>query len=177
MPRSTHRAAPTPPGGLSRRTPDAAVPLRPLGRLHDVASALTALLASDLKEHGLTAPAFHILAVLRRAGPDHRLTTGRLAAIDMVTCSGMTVRADKLEKSGLVVRERDENDRRVVHLRLTERGLRLTDRVLAGLHAREARLTAGFDADELRALAGLADRLERALQHSAGAFRPVPPPH
>ncbi|WP_161801035.1 MarR family winged helix-turn-helix transcriptional regulator [Kitasatospora griseola] len=184
MPRNIRGGAPIPPGAPSRRTPEAlgaesapaTVPLRPLGRLYEVASTLTAQLAADLKEHGLTAPTFHILAVLRQAGPAHRLTTGQLAAIDMVTCSGMTVRADKLERSGLIVRERDEHDRRVIHLRLTGRGLDLTDRILAGQHAREARLMAALDTDELQALARLADTLERALQHVADD-PPAAPPH
>ncbi|PJN26020.1 MarR family winged helix-turn-helix transcriptional regulator [Kitasatospora sp. CB02891] len=179
MSRNTLEGTPASPGDPSRGTPEAPAtasgPLRPLGVLHHVASTLTAQLAADLKAHGLTAPTFHILAVLRKAGPADRLTTGQLAAIDMVTCSGMTVRADKLERTGLIVRERDEHDRRVIHLRLTERGLDLTDRILAGQHAREARLMAALDTDELQALAKLADALERALQHAADGPPPAPP--
>lgn len=65
----------------------------------------------------------------------------------------MTVRADKLEREGLITRERDEQDRRIIHLRLTEYGLDLTDRLLAHCHATEQQLLATLDADEHHRLA------------------------
>ncbi|MFJ9445976.1 MarR family winged helix-turn-helix transcriptional regulator [Kitasatospora sp. NPDC101235] len=144
-------------------------PLRPLGRLYRIAVLWKARLEPALKEHGLTAANFHVLVTLRQAGPSHRLTTGQLAALDMVTCSGMTVRADRLEKEGLITRERDDRDRRIIHLRLTDRGVDLVDRLLAHYYAVEEQLTATLDADEHRVLTKLADSLERSLEHPADA--------
>ncbi|MBO1415122.1 MarR family winged helix-turn-helix transcriptional regulator [Streptomyces sp. FH025] len=138
-------------------------PLRPLGRLYRIAALWKARLEPVLKESGLSAAHFPMLVTLRQAGPSHRLTTGQLAALDMVTCSGMTIRADKLEKEGLITRERDDGDRRIIHLRLTERGVDLVDRLLAHYYAAEEELMATLDADEHLVLTKLADRLESSL--------------
>ena len=43
----------------------------------------------------------------------------------MVTVSNLTGIVDRLEEKKLVSRKRDENDRRVVHVVLTERGVKL----------------------------------------------------
>ncbi|MFD7846426.1 MarR family winged helix-turn-helix transcriptional regulator [Nocardia sp. NPDC059764] len=145
---------------------------RPLGRLYRIAALWKAQLAPVLKQHGLNAASFHVLVTLRRADAAHSLTTSQLAALDMVTCSGMTVRADKLERAGLITRERDEQDRRIIHLRLTEYGLDLTDRLLAHYHTTEQQLLATLDADEHLALERLVSSLERSLHRDADG--PIP---
>ncbi|MGK4584174.1 MarR family winged helix-turn-helix transcriptional regulator [Kitasatospora sp. HPMI-4] len=185
MPWSTSEGAPTPFGRAARSTPQApagtphpGVPHsvvaspRLLGRLYRVVALWKAQLEPVLKDHGITAANFHVLATLRRAGPSHRLTTSQMAAIDQVTCSGMTVRADSLERKGLIIRERDEHDRRIIHLRLTQRGLDLVDLVLTHHRALEEQLMADLDDSEHHAITALLDRLERSLRHYAE--EPVP---
>ena len=58
-------------------------------------------------------------------------TVSELAAAMMVTVSTMTIAINRLEKKGLVERERAGHDRRVVRVRLTERG-----RALSYVHRR-----------------------------------------
>ncbi|MFG2695284.1 MarR family winged helix-turn-helix transcriptional regulator [Kitasatospora sp. NPDC048407] len=125
-----------------------------------------------LKRHGLTATGFHVLVTLRQAGPAHSLTTGQLAALGLVTCSGMTIRADKLEQQRLIVRERDDHDRRIIHLRLTEHGLDLVDHLLAHYRACEQRLLATLDADEQRTLSKLLGSMEHSLRHDEQTLVP-----
>ncbi|MFG2905492.1 MarR family winged helix-turn-helix transcriptional regulator [Kitasatospora sp. NPDC048286] len=146
-----------------------ASPLRPLDRLYRVIALWKEQLTPVLKQHGLTLATFHVLAALRQAGPSHRLTTGQLAAGEKVTCSGMTGRADQLERKGLIARERDEHDRRIIHLRLTEPGLRLVDQVLTHHRLMEQQLMAGFDGDERQAFAGLLVKLEHLLERGGRA--------
>ena len=43
----------------------------------------------------------------------------------MVTVSNLTGIVDRLEEKKVVLRKRDENDRRVVHVVLTEKGVKL----------------------------------------------------
>ncbi|MFD4660876.1 MarR family winged helix-turn-helix transcriptional regulator [Kitasatospora sp. NPDC058444] len=153
-----------------------APPVRPLDRMYRIIGLWKEQLAPALKEHGLTVAHFHVLAVLRQAGPFHCLTTGQLAAGERVTGSGMTARANQLERKGLIARERDQRDRRIIHLRLTERGLHLVDQVIARHHLMEQRLMAGLDEAEHRALAGLLTRLEHFLEGDDGAPRTDPDP-
>jgi MarR family transcriptional regulator, 2-MHQ and catechol-resistance regulon repressor len=79
-------------------------------------------LEDDLEKLGLTPPQFYVLATIGYAGG---LPFGEIGAKMMVTVSNLTGIVDRLEEKRLVSRKRDENDRRVVHVVLTEKGLKL----------------------------------------------------
>jgi DNA-binding MarR family transcriptional regulator len=95
-------------------------------------------------QYNLSPGLFDVLAALRRSGPPYRLTPSELAAATMLTTGGMTGRLDKLEAAGLIVREPDRGDRRVVFTKLTDEGLALIDRVVEEHLANEERLLAGL---------------------------------
>jgi DNA-binding MarR family transcriptional regulator len=79
-------------------------------------------LEDDLDKLGLTPPQFYVLATIGYAGG---LPFGEIGAKMMVTVSNLTGIVDRLEEKKLVSRKRDETDRRVVHVVLTERGVKL----------------------------------------------------
>jgi MarR family 2-MHQ and catechol resistance regulon transcriptional repressor len=79
-------------------------------------------LEDDLEKLGLTPPQFYVLATIGYAGG---LPFGEIGAKMMVTVSNLTGIVDRLEEKRLVSRKRDENDRRVVHVVLTEKGVKL----------------------------------------------------
>ena len=79
-------------------------------------------LQDSLEELGLTSPQFYVLATLGYAGG---LPFGEIGEKMMVTVSNLTGIVDRLEEKGLVARERDSDDRRVVRVKLTERGAKL----------------------------------------------------
>jgi DNA-binding MarR family transcriptional regulator len=79
-------------------------------------------LQDSLEELGLTPPQFYVLATLGYAGG---LPFGEIGEKMMVTVSNLTGIVDRLEEKGLVARERDSDDRRVIRVRLTERGAKL----------------------------------------------------
>lgn len=72
----------------------------------------------------------------------------------------------KLEAAGLVRRERDADDRRVVYIGLTEKGLTVTDRVVEAHFANERGMLAGLTQTERAQLAKLLSRLEHSLDLS-----------
>lgn len=78
----------------------------------------------------------------------------------MMSTGGMTFRVDKLTEAGLVVREPAEDDRRVVYVRLTDKGQTVIDEVIEVHIARRARLLADFDRSELEALAASLAKLD-----------------
>jgi len=84
-------------------------------------------LEADLEKQGLTAPQFYVLATIGYAG---RLPFGEIGAKMMVTVSNLTGIVDRLEEKKLVSRERDEHDRRVVHVVLTEKGAKLYQKTI-----------------------------------------------
>jgi len=79
-------------------------------------------LEDDLNKVGLTPPQFYVLATIGYAGG---LPFGEIGAKMMVTVSNLTGIVDRLEEKQLVSRKRDENDRRVVHVVLTDKGAKL----------------------------------------------------
>src|SRR5437762_10683193 len=79
-------------------------------------------LEEDLDKLGLTPPQFYVLATIGYAGG---LPFGEIGAKMMVTVSNLTGIVDRLEDKKLVTRKRDETDRRVVHVILTDKGAKL----------------------------------------------------
>lgn len=71
---------------------------------------------------------FHLLEDICKAkerGSDDRSTA--IAAAQRVTAGTLTTVVSQLEKKGYVLRQRDGNDRRVVHLLPTEKGCRANE--------------------------------------------------
>lgn len=148
-----------------RERPDVDVsPLAVFGRLHRGYQRYTMLLNEVFERHDITMAAFDVLATLRRSGPPYRRTAGELAGISLVSTGGVTLRLDRLEKAGLIIRERDPEDRRVVYARLTDLGMTVTDRVVEEHFANERRMLAGLTETERRQLARLLGKLERSLE-------------
>ena len=79
-------------------------------------------LQDDLDRLDLTAPQFYVLATIGYAGG---MPFSNIGEKMMVTVSNLTGIVDRLEEKGLVVRERDSRDRRVVRVMLTDKGGKL----------------------------------------------------
>jgi DNA-binding MarR family transcriptional regulator len=81
------------------------------------------LLEAELEsEQGLSLPAYEVLAHLSEA-PGRRLRMSDLAAMSILTPSGLTRVVDKLVREGLVERQRCASDARVVYAAVTPSGL------------------------------------------------------
>lgn len=93
-------------------------------RLVRAGERLHAEVSRDLARHGLSPSQFSALKALRLNG---RLVQKDIAKKLLKTCGNITFLVDKLEAMGLVVREKDPSDRRVIFVRLTEQGEELFD--------------------------------------------------
>lgn len=114
-----------------RERPDLDVsPMGVIGRLSRVSEITGRALSRTFTAHGLTSGEFDTLATLRRAGSPFTLTPGELAASSMVTGAAMTNRLQRLEDKGLLVRATDPENRRRVHVRLTDEGRARVDEVV-----------------------------------------------
>jgi len=106
---------------------------------------------------GLSLTAAATLATLERSGP-RRLTS--LAAREGVTQPAMTQLVARLEDSGLVCRDPDPADGRVVQVRLTGEGRELLARRRAVRAERLAVIMAGLSREDLDALAAALPAME-----------------
>jgi DNA-binding MarR family transcriptional regulator len=133
-------------------------------RLSDIERLLDKAAGANLTRAELTHEEFKVLLALHGGRRSH----GALSRELMVSTGAMTNRLDKLERGGLVRRERDPDDRRGVLLALTEDGRdRLTTAVdLASADERD-RLGA-LSVDERDQLNKLLAKLLAALQSELG---------
>jgi DNA-binding MarR family transcriptional regulator len=143
-----------------RERPDVdASPMGVVGRVKRLAQLFERATAENFARHGLEPHEFDVLASLRRAGPPHRLSAGRLGRALMITSGTVTNRIDRLEQSGWVVRTDDPADRRGVLIELTPEGLGRVDDVLEHHLRTETRLIAPLRKGERGELAALLRRL------------------
>jgi MarR family transcriptional regulator for hemolysin len=80
-----------------------------------------------------------------------------------ITGATLTHHLNALEQRGLVRRWREEGNRRVQQVELTDEGAATFDRLRSVAAAHDARLRAGLSDEEQAQLAGLLDRLEAAV--------------
>jgi DNA-binding MarR family transcriptional regulator len=90
------------------------------------AQIVRALDAELEREHGLPLTSYDVLIQLSLA-PDRRLRMSELADAIVLSRSGLTRLVDRLERGGLVERERGEADSRQVYARLTDRGFEVLE--------------------------------------------------
>ncbi|MFC7305081.1 MarR family winged helix-turn-helix transcriptional regulator [Streptomyces monticola] len=110
---------------------DAMWPVQVLARVQRLSMVLSKENKAFAVEHGLEMGEFDVLTTLRRSGPPYALTAGAFLKAAMVTSGAITNRVDRMEAKGLVERVRDGSDRRTVRIRLTERGMEMTDQLMA----------------------------------------------
>ncbi len=138
-------------------------PLQVLSRVSRLARRLDRARGTAFSEHGLEGWEFDVLSALRRAGPPHELSPGRLVQETLVTSGTMTNRVDRLARRGLVSRRPSPTDRRGVLVRLTENGRATVDAAMADLLARERHLLSDLPEADRDALVGALRRLMVSL--------------
>jgi MarR family 2-MHQ and catechol resistance regulon transcriptional repressor len=104
----------------------------------------------------LTYSQFAVLEALLHLG---HMTQGEISAKVLKSGSNMTTVIDNLERDGLVKRERDAQDRRVIHVHLTEAGTGKVEEVLPGHVAALVEEFSVLSAQEQETLGGLCKKL------------------
>lgn len=115
-----------------------------------------------LRDIGLTYPQYLVLLVLWQNG---ERTMGEIATRLALPPGGVTPIVERLEAAELVVRRRDETDRRVVHVMLTASGAKLE--AAASEAQRRVSCATMLRDDELAELRGTLHGLTERLNTSA----------
>lgn len=115
-------------------------------------------LEDDLEKLDLTPPQFYVLATIGYAGG---LPFGEIGAKMMVTVSNLTGIVDRLEEKKLVARKRDENDRRVVHVVLTDKGAKLYKNTIPLFEKTVSQIFASLNKPQQKELSAILRKLNR----------------
>lgn len=123
-------------------------------------NALTSRLLPPLqRDFGLTESQLGVLESVFHLGP---LSQGQICEKILKSGSNVTTVVDNLERDGLVRRVRDESDRRVQVVHLTEQGRALVARAFPVHAARITTLMKALDAEEQATLGHLCRKLGRS---------------
>lgn len=106
--------------------------------------AIRAQMDDVLRGLGLTTNQYTALTVLERRGG---ISSAQLARRSFVRPQTMHVMVNALERRGLIQREADPNDRKVLRARLTDRGRALLMQATPRIDELEARLFAQLNAE------------------------------
>ena len=136
------------------------------------------LLVNDLESRahrpsGWTWAGFRVMFVVFVRQKAEPREVARLAGVSRASVSGVL---NTLERAGLIVRERSSADRRIVTVRLTERGHRATVEAFTANHGVETAWLAGLSRAELRTLTGILHRLHSPYRAPGRSTRPAPEP-
>ena len=121
--------------------------------------AVGVALHRELGRKGLTSSQFGVLEALLHLGP---LCQGDLAAKLLRTGASTTSVVEGLERRGLLVRQRTEEDKRFVRVALTGKGRRLIEDLFPAHAEKVARVLSALTADEQDELRRLCRKLGTA---------------
>ena len=111
--------------------------------------------------YGLTGPQLWALKTLQTRGP---MSAGRLAAALAVHQSSVSILVDRLEKRGLVRRNRRQDDHRVVQMELTKRGATLAADAPEAAQGRLLHALEAMPPGRVRSIRRAIDRLVQAME-------------
>lgn len=108
------------------------------------------------REYGITSSQYNVLRILK--GEGDRLPSQEIAARTIQVVPAMTGLLDRLESQELVVRERCPNDRRVIYIRLTDKGAELVQKINEPMKEIHQELLGHFNEQELAQFSALLEK-------------------
>jgi MarR family transcriptional regulator, 2-MHQ and catechol-resistance regulon repressor len=130
-------------------------------KLYRATNTLVARLARRNSHGELTESQFGTLETLYHLGP---MSQSEICSKLLKSSGNTTLVVDNLEKHGLVQRQRDENDRRVVVVQLTEAGRELIAELFPAHAVAVSEEMAVLSAEEQRQLGELCRKLGKGLE-------------
>ncbi|MBX9854609.1 MAG: MarR family transcriptional regulator [Gemmatimonadaceae bacterium] len=143
------------------------VPTQHTGTVHALRAAAAHVeltVARALEPHGITAAQFELLQLISRNDAAGCSELGRQMAAPGPDITRMV---DRLDTAGLVARSRDEKDRRVVHVVMTEKGSALLEQVRPVVCAAERQVFAGIPSEDQETLLRVLQQLRQACPGAA----------
>lgn len=117
------------------------------------AATLEAHFEQLLKPAGITAAQYNVLRILEGAEPEG-LCRNEVRERMLTRMPDMTRLLDRMETAGLVVRARDDEDRRMVTTRITAKGRRVLDSLHAAVQREHRKRLGHLGEARLRTLIG-----------------------
>jgi DNA-binding MarR family transcriptional regulator len=118
------------------------------------ASVLQDRVSALLRAHEISHPQYNVLRILRGSG-EEGLRCGEVAERMIARVPDISRLLDRLHRRGLINRQRDSVDRRVVKMTITVRGLEILNELDGPLARLLPELLSGLNQEEIRELSRL----------------------
>ncbi|CAN7412928.1 MarR family winged helix-turn-helix transcriptional regulator [Rhizobium sp. LjRoot254] len=152
-------------GQWARELPDLNTePMAILGRAMRITNMVRPSIEATFAGFDLDRGEFDVIATLRRSGTPYRLAPTDMYTSLMISSGGLTHRLDRLEKAGLIRREKSPHDGRSMLVALTDRGITLSEEAFRVDMASELTFLEVLDSAEREQLAGLLRKLILAAE-------------
>jgi DNA-binding MarR family transcriptional regulator len=149
----------------ARELPDLdTTPMAVLGRAYRLSNLVRPSIEALFAGFDLDRGEFDVLSTLRRSGPPYRLSPTELYRSLMISSGGLTHRLIRLEKAGLVRREKAPGDGRSLLVTLTEEGGRRVEAAFRADMENEMRFLGGMAPERRDLLAALLKELLAGLE-------------
>ncbi|WP_332686078.1 MarR family winged helix-turn-helix transcriptional regulator [Bosea sp. (in: a-proteobacteria)] len=142
-------------------------PMGILGRASRLTNLFRPSMEATFARFDLDRGEFDVIATLRRSGPPYRLTPTQIYTSLMISSGGLTHRLDRLEKAGLIRREKSQQDGRSMLVALTDAGISRVEEACRAHVANGSAFLEALDAKERSALADLLRKLLVAIEDNA----------
>lgn len=123
-------------------------------------SWLVGEMTAAMSAYGVTPVQYNVLRILRGSRP-HPLTCSEIGERMLDRTPDVTRLLDRLERSQLIERQRSDQDRRVVEVAITKKGLDLLAGMDGDISEVQDRLTKHLSSTELRTLCDLLETLRK----------------
>lgn len=120
----------------------------------------------DVKHSGMFLGRGRIIHIL--ALSDRPLSQRELADMAKIKPGSLTEVLERLERDELIQRERQKNDRRIIHVCLTEKGRKTYEKIVAERHQFGCHLLTGIDQEDLERFIKVLTMMEKNLHHYYG---------
>ncbi|TWU55839.1 MarR family winged helix-turn-helix transcriptional regulator [Rubripirellula reticaptiva] len=150
---------------LKRKQPFASVEQEAILSLLRTGDQLENRLARFFREHDLTLSQFNLLRILQTE--DREITCGEIAERMIQVVPAITGLVDRLERQGYVVRRRCIEDRRVVYVGITTKGIEMIQWAFDPLIELEKRTLKRMTRSDLKELIRLLEKTRASMEASA----------
>jgi DNA-binding MarR family transcriptional regulator len=152
-------------GQWAREAPDIdTTPMTILGRAYRLSNLIRPSIEATFAGFGLDRGEFDVISTLRRSGPPYRLTPTDLYTSLMISSGGLTHRLGRLEKAGLISREKSPEDGRSFFVALTPEGQTRAEEAFRADMASEMQFLEKLSPEKREALADLMRELVRGVE-------------
>lgn len=121
-----------------------------------LAKAMESDFEMRLVAHDMTRASWAVLSAIFH---DNKTTPAALASFIGIDGAAITRHLDRIEKQGLVVRDRSLSDRRSVNLKVTKKGARLAPKIAAHSMATNKKFLGGLNRAEIEQLVAIARKM------------------